>query len=61
MDNQKLYEALRLIKEICKSHSEIDCCQKCPLGRANDTCCVTGKVPGCWDLRKPDPVIRLME
>lgn len=25
------------------------------------TCCVTGKVPECWNLRKLDPVIRLME
>ena len=35
--------------------------EKCPLGRVNGTCCVTGKVPECWNLRKLDPVIRLME
>lgn len=64
MDYQKIYEALRMIKEVCgsyNSNTDIDCCEKCPLGRANGTCCVTGKVPECWNLRKLDPVIRLME
>nr|DAR83174.1 MAG TPA: hypothetical protein [Caudoviricetes sp.] len=65
MDYQKIYEALRTIKEVCEScngNAEgVDCCEKCPLGRENGTCCVTGKVPECWNLRKPDPVIRLME
>ena len=64
MDYQKIYEALRTIKEVCEnynSNTDIDCCEKCPLGRANGTCCVTGKVPEGWNLRKLDPVIRLME
>lgn len=61
MDYQKIYEALRTIKEVCDNNTEFDCCQKCPLGKADGTCYVTRREPDKWKLKKPDPTIRLME
>ena len=64
MDYQKIYEALRMIKEVCGSYNgnaSVECCEKCPLGKGDGACCITGRVPENWNLRKPDPVIRLME
>ncbi len=64
MDYQKIYEALRTIKEVCGSYNGnagVDWCDKCPLGKGDGTCCITGRIPENWNLRNPDPVIRLME
>ena len=64
MDYQKIYEALRTIKAVCGSYNGnagVDCCEKCPLGERDGTCYITGRIPENWNLRKPDPVIRLME
>lgn len=54
MDYQKIYEALRTIKEVCDSNNGnagIDCCIKCPLGKKDGTCCITGRIPENWNLK----------
>ena len=61
MDYEKIYEALRLIQETCSGNTGVDCCQKCPLGREDGTCHITGRIPENWNIKKPDSVIRLME
>ncbi len=61
MDNVKLYEALKTIRQTCNGNNGVDCCKKCQLGREDGACCITSKIPENWNIKKPDPVIRLME
>lgn len=61
MDYQKIYEALRMIKEMCDHNNGVDCCRKCPLGKVNGTCCITEEIPENWNLTPPHPIIKLME
>lgn len=56
--NNKLIEALRLIRELCREQGK---CINCPLRFGSATCSVTHKYPGKWVLigDKPEEVDRL--
>lgn len=61
MDYQKIYEALKTIKEVCTSNNGDNCCERCPLGKTNGFCCVRDKIPEKWKIKSPDSIIKLME
>ena len=54
---EKLYKALETLIKACDGH-----CELCPMGNDEGTeCKITSNSPGNWNLKKPDPFIRVME
>lgn len=56
MDLDRAYEALKTIQEACSEQ-----CEECLLGTKKGMCKILESVPSDWIIKKPDPVIRLME
>ena len=46
MSNEKVYEALKTIKELCKSYNE---CKDCPLSICSDGNCSVETNPYNWE------------
>lgn len=65
MDNQKLYEALKTIKEACREHkSKCEACMYCPLASNYGECHITPDdedIPAEWNVVEPEKAVRLLQ
>lgn len=57
MDYQKIYEAVKIIKEVCEKQTGAVPCQKCPLGSDEGVCSIASdSAPSDWNIIDPETI-----
>lgn len=59
MKNQEIYKALQTLQRACNEYE--GSCTECPMGNDCGECLVNNSYPCNWGLKKPTPVVGIME
>lgn len=59
MNYQEIYKALETLQRVCDKYEGL--CDECPMGNDSGECLVRELYPCNWSLKKPTPVVRIME
>lgn len=60
--DREIFNALRKIKDICKSQGNDDnCCLTCPFGNDDEKCMFDLDIPSCWNLKETFEQLRYFE